>query len=80
MHGMHGLHGMLIIGQDAHNVVGAPVQVAAGAALVVLEAMKMEHTVCAPHAGVVAGLSVVTGAQVAQGQLLARVMPEAAAP
>lgn len=53
-------------------------QVSAGAPLVMLEAMKMEHAVVAPCAGVVSGLSVVTGGQVTQGQLLARVTPTTA--
>jgi len=38
--------------------------------LVVLEAMKMEHVVEAPHAGVVAAIRVQTGQQVAAGQRL----------
>ena len=44
---------------------------AAGTPLVVLEAMKMEHTVRAPADGVVATISVATGDQVESGQLLA---------
>jgi biotin carboxyl carrier protein len=38
--------------------------------LVVLEAMKMEHVVAAPHAGVVAAIRVRTGQQVAAGERL----------
>ncbi|HVL82746.1 MAG TPA: biotin carboxylase N-terminal domain-containing protein [Pseudonocardia sp.] len=45
--------------------------VAAGQALVVLEAMKMEHTVAAPVDGVVAELRVGPGEQVVTGQVLA---------
>ena len=45
--------------------------VAAGQPVLVLEAMKMQHTVSAPHDGVVAELSVHTGAQVAAGSVLA---------
>ncbi|WP_433802504.1 biotin carboxylase N-terminal domain-containing protein [Actinomycetospora sp. CA-084318] len=45
--------------------------VAAGAALVVLEAMKMEHTVAAPVDGVVAELHVSPGDQVETRQVLA---------
>ena len=48
---------------------GAPVQ--AGAPLVVLEAMKMEHTVVAPCAGTVSQLGALAGAQVADGEVLA---------
>ena len=45
--------------------------VAAGQALLVLEAMKMEQTVAAPAAGVVAELRAKAGEQVAAGQVLA---------
>lgn len=45
-------------------------QVEAGAPLLVLEAMKMEHPVIAPRAGVIKGLTVSVGGQVADGQLL----------
>jgi len=44
--------------------------VAPGQALVVLEAMKMEHQVVAPSAGTVSRLLVATGDQVATGQAL----------
>ncbi|MER7542989.1 acetyl/propionyl/methylcrotonyl-CoA carboxylase subunit alpha [Actinomadura sp.] len=46
-------------------------RVEAGQALVVVEAMKMEHTVTAPLAGVVAKLPVRAGAQVALDAVLA---------
>jgi 3-methylcrotonyl-CoA carboxylase alpha subunit len=52
-------------------------EVAAGATLLVLEAMKMEHGVRAPFAGRVAGLAVAAGDRVAEGDRLVRV--EAAA-
>jgi biotin carboxyl carrier protein len=45
--------------------------VTAGQPLVVLEAMKMEHTVAAPVDGIVAEMSVRPGAQVDSGQVLA---------
>ena len=45
-------------------------QVEAGAPLLVLEAMKMEHPVTAPRAGVIQGLTVSVGGQVSDGQLL----------
>ena len=45
--------------------------VAAGDAVLVLEAMKMQHTVTAPHAGTVAEINVEPGAQVASGEVLA---------
>jgi len=45
--------------------------VEAGALLIVLEAMKMEHVVRAPHAGTLTHVSVVTGGSVDQGTVLA---------
>ncbi|TPQ36315.1 acetyl/propionyl/methylcrotonyl-CoA carboxylase subunit alpha [Cupriavidus pinatubonensis] len=48
-------------------------RVQAGQPLVVLEAMKMEHIVAAPFAGVVAELSARAGGQASAGALLARV-------
>jgi propionyl-CoA carboxylase alpha chain len=53
--------------------VGATV--AAGDTVVILEAMKMEHAVTAPHDGVVADLDVRQGDQVTRGQRLAVVEP-----
>jgi propionyl-CoA carboxylase alpha chain len=44
--------------------------VAAGQPLMWLEAMKMEHAVCAPAAGRVAEIGVGLGAQVEQGAAL----------
>ncbi|MEU7815376.1 biotin/lipoyl-containing protein [Pseudonocardia sp. NPDC049154] len=51
--------------------------VSAGQALVVLEAMKMEHTVAAPVDGVVGEVHVGPGDQVETGQVLAVVEEEA---
>jgi biotin carboxyl carrier protein len=51
--------------------VGEGAEVAAGTTIVVLEAMKMEHTVRAPADGVVSSIAVVVGAQVESGQVLA---------
>ena len=48
--------------QTVHVAVGDKVE--AGAALVVLEAMKMEHVMTAPHPGVVAAVHVQQGEQV----------------
>jgi propionyl-CoA carboxylase alpha chain len=50
--------------------------VEAGQTVLVLEAMKMQHTVTAPHAGAVTRLSVRPGAQVAAGEVLAVVSGE----
>ncbi|WP_291008920.1 biotin carboxylase N-terminal domain-containing protein [Hydrogenophaga sp.] len=47
-------------------------QVARGEPLLVIESMKLEHTLAAPRDGVVAEVLVVAGAQVAPGQLLLR--------
>ncbi|MEQ1569186.1 MAG: biotin/lipoyl-containing protein, partial [Myxococcota bacterium] len=49
--------------------------VAAGQRLLTLEAMKMEHPVTAPEAGVVAELRVALGDAVSEGELLARIAP-----
>jgi len=52
-------------------------RVAAGQPLVILEAMKMEHTVHAPHEGVVVELCVGVGRQVETGTVLAVVEADA---
>jgi 3-methylcrotonyl-CoA carboxylase alpha subunit len=49
-----------------------------GAPLVVLEAMKMEHTVRAPCSGTINELAALEGAQVADGAILAVVASSAA--
>ena len=46
-------------------------EVAADQPVLVLEAMKMQHTVAAPHAGTVTEIDVRPGAQVAAGEVLA---------
>ena len=51
--------------------------VEAGRALVVLEAMKMEHALSAPTAARVKAVHVVPGTQVKPGQLLAELEPVA---
>ncbi|MFJ8231332.1 acetyl/propionyl/methylcrotonyl-CoA carboxylase subunit alpha [Streptomyces sp. NPDC094448] len=50
-------------------------EVTAGQSLLVVEAMKMEHTISAPHAGTVTELDVTPGATVAMDQVLAVVTP-----
>ena len=57
-------------------VLGQPVS--AGDLLLTLEAMKMEHAVHAPEAGIVTELFVEPGRQVELGTLLAVVTPEGA--
>ena len=56
--------------------VGDRVEV--GQPLLVVEAMKMEHTLAAPVAGTVADLAVTAGAMVARRAVLLRIEPEAA--
>ena len=55
--------------------VAAGQQVAAGAVLVVLEAMKMEHSLCAPWAGRVAQVSVRAGDRVEEGADIVQLEP-----
>ncbi|MFG3287742.1 biotin carboxylase N-terminal domain-containing protein [Streptomyces sp. NPDC048179] len=50
-------------------------EVTAGQSLLVVEAMKMEHVISAPHAGTVAELDVRPGATVAMDQVLAVINP-----
>ncbi|WP_046731614.1 biotin carboxylase N-terminal domain-containing protein [Streptomyces humi] len=54
-------------------------EVTAGQSLLVVEAMKMEHVISAPHAGTVAELDVRPGTTVAMDQVLAVVAPAAPA-
>ena len=62
------------------SVVAVPVEqgqrVARGDVVVVLEAMKMQHTITAPTDGVVTGLAAVAGRQVESGAVLAVIEPE----
>jgi propionyl-CoA carboxylase alpha chain len=51
-------------------------QVTAGQPLLWLEAMKMEHVISAPVAGIVAELPVSAGQQVEVGAVLAVVKPQ----
>ena len=55
--------------------VEAGATVSTGDPVLVLEAMKMQHTVAAPHDGVVTDLPVAAGTQVAAGSVLAVVDP-----
>jgi propionyl-CoA carboxylase alpha chain len=58
--------------------VAKGVAVSAGQPVLVLEAMKMQHTVSAPHAGVVDRIDVEPGVQVAAGEVLAVVTSDPA--
>ena len=62
-------------GRVTEACVAAGASVAAGALLLVIEAMKMEHQIRAPHAGTVAALHVRAGDQVAARQPLVEVTP-----
>ncbi len=50
-------------------------EVSAGQSLLVVEAMKMEHVIAAPHDGRVTELDVTAGSTVAMDQVLAVVTP-----
>ncbi|HTR51028.1 MAG TPA: biotin carboxylase N-terminal domain-containing protein [Kofleriaceae bacterium] len=76
--GAHAVAGGLVApmpGKVVKVLVAEGQEVAAGAPLVVLEAMKMEHTVRAADAGVVRALHVAVGDQVEHDRLLAVVAP-----
>jgi acetyl-CoA carboxylase carboxyltransferase component len=62
-----------LTGVVAELLAGEGAGVRAGAAVLVVEAMKMHHEVVAPAAGVVRELAVAVGEQVAEGQVLFRV-------
>lgn len=51
--------------------VDSGAEVAAGDVVLVLEAMKMQHSVTAPHDGIVTEINVEPGSQVASGEVLA---------
>ncbi len=61
-------------------VVSVPVtvgqKVAAGEALMVVEAMKMEHTITAPHAGTVRAIHSAAGERVPEGKALLELAPD----
>ena len=57
-------------GQIVRVLVTENEVVETGQPLLIMEAMKMEHTIRAPHGGVVAQLSADEGAQVGEGELL----------
>jgi biotin carboxyl carrier protein len=58
---------------DVRAVPGATVE--AGAVLVVLEAMKMEHSLCAPWAGTVSAIAVKPGDRVEEGVEMVVLVP-----
>ena len=52
-------------------------QVIRGAPLAVLEAMKMEHTLCAPHDATIESVEAALGDQIVEGMVLVRFVEEA---
>ncbi|MEN9760553.1 MAG: acetyl/propionyl-CoA carboxylase, alpha subunit protein [Pseudomonadota bacterium] len=66
-------------GKVIAHLVEAGARVSAGQALVVIEAMKMEHVIAAPHAGRVAEFAYGVGEQVAEGAALVRLEAESGA-
>ncbi|MCB1216037.1 hypothetical protein KDL44_01500 [bacterium] len=62
-------------GTVLRTLVAPGTAVSAGTALVILEAMKMEHTIEAPQAGVVNGYPHAEGARVMPGDLLVDFSP-----
>jgi 3-methylcrotonyl-CoA carboxylase alpha subunit len=76
----HGLHDGEIEAPMPGKVTAVEVsqgeKVAKGQRLLTLEAMKMEHALTAPFDGTIAELNAIAGAQVSEGQLLAKVEPE----
>ena len=69
----HSHHGGLTApmnGSIVRVLVDAGQQVEAGTALVVLEAMKMEHSIRAPHSGIVKALYCSEGEMVSEGAVL----------
>ena len=69
-----GAHGSLVApmpGTVVRVEVEAGAIIEAGAAVVVLEAMKMEHTVRAPHDGIIAEVRVKVGQSVDVGSVMA---------
>jgi biotin carboxyl carrier protein len=53
--------------------------VLAGQVLMVIESMKMEMRITAPHDGVVSAVSAVAGTMVERGAVLVKVQPEESA-
>ena len=75
--GSHGLHDGELEAPMPGKVTAVEVKlgekVVKGQRILTLEAMKMEHALTAPFNGCVVDLAAVSGAQVSEGQLLARI-------
>ncbi len=75
-HAAHGASGTVTAPMSGTIVkvgVTPGLEVAAHQVLVVMEAMKMEHSIAAPHAGTVAEIVVAQGDSVAAGDVLVRI-------
>jgi 3-methylcrotonyl-CoA carboxylase alpha subunit len=62
-------------GQVIQVLVAAGAPVKRGQPLMIVEAMKMEHTIVAPHDGVVESVAYTSGERVEEGAQLLRVKP-----
>jgi 3-methylcrotonyl-CoA carboxylase alpha subunit len=75
-------HGAAITAPMPGRIIAIPTAIGSlvkrGAALVVMEAMKMEHTLTAPGDGILARVYVSVGDQVTDGALIAEIEPEEA--
>lgn len=72
-------HDDLVIDNDMQVLIEEGGRAEEGDPVIVLEAMKMEHTVKAPCSGTVTDLRCFVGAQVEDGHVLATVLPTVAA-
>ena len=75
--GFHDLEDLNLTESENAPAVDLGDKVARGQPLAVLEAMKMEHTIAAPHGGVVEALLYAVGDQVAEGGELLRLSSSA---
>jgi 3-methylcrotonyl-CoA carboxylase alpha subunit len=75
-------HGAAITAPMPGRIIAIPAAIGSlvkrGAALVIMEAMKMEHTLTAPGDGILARVCVAIGDQVTDGALIAEIEPEEA--
>ena len=79
-HGQGGLVRAPMHGKVLSILVEPGAGVARGQHLVIIEAMKMEHTLTAPIEGIVAEIAVAIGAQVAEGAKMLVIEPANPAP
>jgi 3-methylcrotonyl-CoA carboxylase alpha subunit len=70
-HGHQGSLNAPMNGSIVRVLVSVGEQVEAGTPLIVLEAMKMEHSIRAPHAGIIGAVHCQEGEMVTEGSVLA---------